>query len=210
MTPEAWQTIKQLFQEALEQKPEKRAAFLDEACRDHPEARAIIDEMLAGESASDDFLESSGEDFFPILTGIDTAGDALAGNQVGAFRLERLLGEGGMGSVYLGVREDSEFRQQVAIKLIKRGMDTRAVLQRFQAERQTLASLSHPNIARLYDGGSTADGLPYLVMEYIEGIPIHDYCDQNRLTLRQRLQAVPQGLPGSRLCAPEPDCPPGH
>jgi len=92
-----------------------------------------------------------------------------------------------MGAVYLAVRADDQFRQRAAIKLVKRGMDTDFVLRRFRNERQILAALNHPNIARLLDGGATEDGLPYFVMEYIEGLPIHRYCDTRRLTIAERL-----------------------
>ena len=106
---------------------------------------------------------------------------------IGAYRIVRELGRGGMGTVFLAVRADAQFEQRVAIKLIKRGMDSDAVLQRFRHERQILAGLDHPNIARLLDGGSTPDGLPYFVMEYVDGLPIDDYCRARALTIQARL-----------------------
>jgi eukaryotic-like serine/threonine-protein kinase len=102
----------------------------------------------------------------------------------------RRLGRGGMSSVYLAERADAQFRKRVAIKIVRRGMDTDDVLRRFRSEQQILASLDHPNIARLYDGGTTGDGLPYFVMEYIDGLPIDDYCDRQQLNVRQRLRLV--------------------
>lgn len=108
--------------------------------------------------------------------------------QAGPYRLVREIGRGGMGVVYLAERADGQFRKKLALKLVKRGMDTDEILHRFRHERQILASLEHPNIARLYDGGATDDGRPYLVMEYIEGEPITDYCDRQRLTVEERLQ----------------------
>src|SRR5438477_3602826 len=93
-----------------------------------------------------------------------------------------------MGAVYLATRSDNEFSKRVAIKLVKRGMDTDFIIRRFRHERQILANLDHPNIARLLDGGTTSDGLPYFVMEYIEGIPLHDYCDAHRLNTEMRLR----------------------
>lgn len=113
--------------------------------------------------------------------------DAMIGREIGVYRLERELGRGGMGAVYLADRVDGEFNQTVAIKLIKRGMDTDLILKRFRRERQILAALNHTNIAYFLGGGSTEDGLPYYVMEYIEGRPLYRYCDENHLNIRERL-----------------------
>lgn len=116
---------------------------------------------------------------------------ALApGIRVGPYRIVREIGRGGMGVVYLAERADQEFQKRVALKVVKRGMDTDEVLRRFRHERQILASLEHPNIARLLDGGATADGRPCLVMEYIEGEPIDAYCDRRRLGIRERLELL--------------------
>src|SRR5439155_10992779 len=106
---------------------------------------------------------------------------------IGPYQLIRLLGSGGIGHVWLARRADEHFEKDVALKLIKRGMDTEEILSRFRQERQVLARLEHPNIARLIDGGATPDGLPYLVMEYVEGEPIDAYCDRKCLSLRSRL-----------------------
>lgn len=107
-------------------------------------------------------------------------------SQIGNYELIREIGEGGFGIVYLA-KQQSPIRRKVALKIIKPGMDTKRVIARFEAERQTLALLNHPHIAKVFDAGSTDDGRPYFVMEYIEGIPITDYCDKNELTIRQRL-----------------------
>lgn len=112
----------------------------------------------------------------------------LAGKNVGPFRVVRPIGSGGMGIVYLAERSDDQFEQRVALKVIKRGLDSSDILRRFQAERQILARLEHPNIARLIDGGVTEDGLPYFSLEYVEGSPIDDYCDHRRLTVDERLR----------------------
>jgi len=106
---------------------------------------------------------------------------------IGHYRLGERIGEGGMGEVYLAERED-QFRQRVAIKLIRPGMANPEVVRRFVIERQTLAALNHPHIVRLVDGGATEDGLPYLVVDYVDGIPINRYCDQHKLSISQRLQ----------------------
>jgi serine/threonine protein kinase len=114
--------------------------------------------------------------------------DSLVGKRVGIYRLQSKIGKGGMGAVYSASRDDGEFRQQVAVKLIKRGMDTDFVLNRFRHERQILASLEHPFIARLLDGGTTDDGLPYFVMDFIKGEPLIAYAEKNNLDLRKRLE----------------------
>jgi serine/threonine-protein kinase len=107
---------------------------------------------------------------------------------IGTYQIIRQMGEGGMGSVYLGIRADKEFKKHVAIKVIKKGMDSGAIVARFRRERQILASLDHPSIAKLLDGGTTEDGLPYFVMEYIQGKSVNEYCDNHKLTIRERLQ----------------------
>ena len=107
--------------------------------------------------------------------------------RIGPYRIIREIGRGGMGVVYLGVREGDRFRKHVAVKVLKRGMDTGEILKRFEQERQVLAALNHPGVARLYDAGETEDGLPYFAMEYIEGQPIDDYCDTHRLRIAERL-----------------------
>lgn len=118
--------------------------------------------------------------------------DSMIGQRVGVFELKRELGRGGMGAVYLAERADGEFDQTVAVKLIKRGMDTDLILKRFRRERQILAALNHPNIAYFLGGGSTSDGLPYFVMEFIEGKSLYRFCDENRLNINERLQIFKQ------------------
>jgi serine/threonine protein kinase len=118
--------------------------------------------------------------------------NSMIGRRIGAYRLEDEVGRGGMGAVYRAQRVDGEFDQTVAIKLIKRGMDTDMILRRFRRERQILASLNHPNVAYFLGGGSTEDGLPYFVMEYIDGLPLYKYCNHNKLTVRERLAVFRQ------------------
>src|SRR5215470_16789396 len=113
---------------------------------------------------------------------------SMIGRTIGVYRLEEEIGRGGMGAVYRAVRTDGEFDQTVAIKLIKRGMDTDQILGRFRRERQILAALNHPNIASFLGGGSTVDGLPYFVMEFINGKPLYAFCDENKLGIHDRLR----------------------
>ncbi len=147
--------------------------------------RGRIEQLLSHESAAADFLEA------PVLTGLlehwrTTESEAFAGSQLGAYRIERELGRGGMGVVYLAVRDDDAFRKQVAIKLVWPGLSQMA--DRFRQERQMLADLEHPHIARLLDGGTTAQGWQYLVMEYVEGVALTEYCQQHNLSVRARLE----------------------
>src|SRR5215212_3540756 len=113
--------------------------------------------------------------------------NSILGRRIGAYRLEEEIGRGGMGVVYRAERVDGEFDQTVAIKLIKRGMDTDMILKRFRRERQITAALNHPNIAYFFGGGSTDDGLPYFVMEFIVAHPLYNYCDEHRLGLKESL-----------------------
>ena len=184
MTTERWQRLQDLFHRALES-PE-RAAFLDRECTNDPALRAEVERLLDAHERAGGFI---GEPAI-VLAGLAVGeSDAFqAGRRVGAYRLVRALGHGGMGAVYLAERDDGAFEQRVAIKLIKRGMDTDQVLHRFRAERQILASLDHPHIGRLLDGGTTAEGVPYFAMEYIEGQPIDAYADGAGLGVDGRLR----------------------
>ncbi len=194
MKAEDWGQLKSLFHAAVELHASERAAFLDEACVGDTELRRRIEALLASHEQAGAFLIS------PALVeaGVIAADEhersreeqaaPLAGGRVGHYEIIREIGRGGMGTVCLAVRADDHYRQQVAIKLVTRGMDTDMILRRFMMERQILADLEHPNIARLLDGGATADGLPYFVMEYIEGQPITQYCDERRLPIAARLR----------------------
>jgi non-specific serine/threonine protein kinase/serine/threonine-protein kinase len=186
MTPERWARIKQLFDAALERATERRTQFVAEASAGDEALRAEVESMLAAHAAASGFIKS------PIAAEAaelfaQQQPDTLAGTLVGPYKLLREIGRGGMGAVYLAVRADDAYRKQVAIKLIQRGWDQDAV-RRFRDERQILAALDHPNIARLLDGGATAEGLPYLVMEYIEGQPLTAYCDAHKLPTVERLK----------------------
>ncbi len=195
MTPERWKQVKEMFNAALDRPIDEREAFLTKACGDDPSLRHQIEYLINCHQQAGDFIEAPAAAPHNSLwsdEAVTQQFDAMAGRRVGAYRLVREIGRGGMGAVYLAVRADNQFSQRTAIKLIKRGMDTDFILRRFRNERQILAALNHPNIARLLDGGTTDDGLPYFVMEYIEGLPIHRYCDTHRLTVAERLKIFRQ------------------
>ncbi len=191
MTPERWQQVEEIFQAALDLTPEERTRFVSEACADDTELKRDVESLLShhdsGASLVDAHHFAAGEltSFEPL--GIDDEVDPMIGRRLGAYQIEREVGRGGMGNVYEASRVDMEFRKRAAVKIVKRGMDTDFVLRRFRKERQILAALDHPNIALLLDGGTTEDGLPYFVMEFIEGQPLYRYCDANNLTVAERL-----------------------
>jgi serine/threonine-protein kinase len=186
MNPEQWQRVEQIFGAALEQPPAERAAVVAAACGDDT---ALRDEVLAlleqTEPAAAYFADLSGRIGVPRQTDVDL--EQLVGRTIGSYRLLRPLGRGGMGVVYLAERDDRQFEKQVALKLLPVGMGSSEGVQRFLLERQILARLEHPGIARLLDGGLADDGTPYYVMEYVEGTPIDEYCDRTRLGVDARI-----------------------
>jgi eukaryotic-like serine/threonine-protein kinase len=187
MTPERYHLVKQLLASVIEQEPQQRAAFLAQTCAEDEELRREVESLLAHQEPSADFIEESAFDVSARVLA-DEAAAPMLGRRIGPYRIVRQLGVGGMGAVYLAERDDAQYRKTVAVKLIKREMLTGDTLRRFHNERQILANLEHPNIARLVDGGTTDDGIPYLVMEYIEGLPIVDYCEARQLALEERLK----------------------
>ena len=183
--PDRWALIKNLFAEAADLPGFARAAWLAEACGNDEALRAEVEKLLAADAQAEAFLENA-----PIN---NFAREQFAeGESVGAYRIVRELGRGGMGTVYLAERAAAGFEQRVALKVIKRGMDSDEVLRRFIAERQILAQLNHPNIARLLDGGQTTDGRPFYVMEYIEGVALDDYAKTHSLPVTERLRLFQQ------------------
>lgn len=186
MDAERWQRIDGVVQAALELDPLERTVFLDSACPDD-EFRLEVERLIVEAERTDSFLER------PALGVLEAAGDgsppdANAPLQVGPYRIVKRLGAGGMGSVFLAERADEEYQHQVAIKLLHASWPSESLIRRFRVERQILASLHHKNIATLLDGGSTEEGQPYLVMEFVDGRPIDEYCNQERLPIRQRLE----------------------
>lgn len=176
-----------LFHEALSMTdPGERAAFLDRTCAGNPQLRSAVEGLLAATVPASFVLDRS----VPPLSANGLIGESppeILGILVGPYRLLERLGEGGFGVVYLAEQE-APIRRQVAVKMIKPGMDTRQVVARFEAERQALALMDHPHIARVLDGGQTLEGRPYFVMELARGTPITTYCDEQRLTPRERLR----------------------
>jgi serine/threonine protein kinase len=192
MTPERWQQIKHVLDEAIALDAARRRPYLERIGSADPDLCSEVETLLRHHlQAASGFLvkpmfkdRADSSPTKPILSRV--------GNRVGVYQLLEEIGQGGMGSVYRAARADGQYEKQVAVKLVRSGYDTESVLERFRHERQILASLDHPNIARLLDGGTTDDGLPYLVMELIEGIPVDEYCNQHSLSISQRLQLFQQ------------------
>jgi eukaryotic-like serine/threonine-protein kinase len=181
--PEKWVQVKELFTLALERDPEDRSSFLRHACAGDDSLRIEVESLLSSFDGTSTFLEDC------VAADLLAAqSSATAGRRIGAYRIMREIGQGGMAVVYLGERADQNYRKQVAIKMVKPGIGSEQVLQRFLNERQTLAALDHSNIVKLLDGGSSEDGSPYLVMDYVEGLPIDQYCDRNKLSVGHRLR----------------------
>ena len=175
--------IEAAFEHALDLDPGQRAAWVRAHCADDAELRAEVDALLAAHSSPPGILERR---LTPVTTALDS--ESLRDRRIGPYRVVRELGRGGMGVVYLAERVDGEFQRQVAIKLLRNSPDAEELHRRFIAERQILASLSHPHIAQLLDGGTTEGQLPYLVMEYVDGLPITTYCDRQALDIPARLR----------------------
>jgi serine/threonine protein kinase/tetratricopeptide (TPR) repeat protein len=186
MTPERYQQIREVLVSAVACPLERRPIFLAEACAGDESLLQEIESLLEHEQPAKEFIEESA--FAVASRVLSDSSEALISSQVGPYRIASEIGRGGMGVVYVAVRDDEHFAKRVAIKVVKRGMDTELVLRRFRNERQILANLEHPNIARIIDGGVTEGGLPYFVMEYVDGKPIDVYCDDKRLSIDERLE----------------------
>src|SRR5215831_3028730 len=192
MTPERWQRLQSLFDEALASDPQARADFIVRQCGTDVSLREQLLSLVMA-SGVDDELEKRVD---RAIAGTVLTGKELEpGANIGRFRIVRLIGRGGMGVVYLAERADREFEQRVAIKVVAGGALSNRIVARLRSERQILANLNHPNIARLLDGGATADGVPYFAMEYVDGRRIDEYCEAQRLDIPQRLRLFQQ------LCA---------
>jgi len=184
--PEQWEKIKEIVGAALEREPGQRAAFLDEVCPRTNTLRAEVDSLLSAHAEAGNLSEGA-------LT-VDTEAASVS-KVLGPYRLLQKLGEGGMGQVWLA-EQIVPVRRKVALKLIKGGMYDESALRRFQSERQSLAIMDHPAIAKVFDAGATPDGQPYFAMEYVPGLAITDYCDQKKLRLRERLELFMRACEG--------------
>ncbi len=202
MNKNQWQQIEKIFYSAMELPPGERDDFVGQACAGDEELRQEVRALLAANRDAASFLDSpvampphSGT-LSPTLVMpqaiSNSTSAAESGIRVGHYRMLREIGRGGMGAVWLAEHADGQFRQQVAIKLLHAGAENEEISRRFRHERQILASLDHPNIARLLDGGTTEDGRPYFVMEHIEGLPIDEYCRQHQLSVDDRLRLFRQ------------------
>ena len=190
MTPERWQQIRTVFDEASALPVAGRNAFLETICAGDDELRHEVESLLSADrDAGTGFLNTPAVDLTKSLPGATTS---RIGRRIGAYNVLEEIGRGGMGEVYRARRADGQYEKEVAIKLVRGGYDTSSVVERFRHERQILASLDHPNIARLLDGGTTDEGIPYLVMELIEGTPIDQYCEGNQLGIPERLRLFMQ------------------
>jgi tetratricopeptide (TPR) repeat protein/tRNA A-37 threonylcarbamoyl transferase component Bud32 len=187
---ERWKVVEDLFHRALDVPDEERTAFIEAEAGGDADVVREVQSLIESDSAASNAMSVAATAVKKALATFHAAETSATspGRIVGRYRLTRELGRGGMGTVYLATRADNTYEKDVALKLVRRGMDTDFILARFRRERQILASLEHPNIARLLDGGATDDGLPYLVMEYVQGVSITDYVRQNDVALEQRLR----------------------
>jgi serine/threonine protein kinase/tetratricopeptide (TPR) repeat protein len=188
MIPERWQEIKRKLHAALELEGTERSAYLAEIGAQDPDLRQELESLIAShEQAGTDFMST------PAAEGVipnpaPPPRPSMIGRRLGQYQILEQIGSGGMGEVYRAERIDQQYQKQVAIKLVRAGQDTDFIVSRFRNERQILASLDHPNIARLLDGGTTEEGIPYFVMDLIEGQPITEYCDSRNLPVAERLK----------------------
>ena len=177
-----WQQVQQLFLECVDLPTEEQSRFLQQVGADDPHLVAEVESLLEADQNSGALIQAAVQDeaesFFDAKM--------LIGEKLGIYRIVREIGRGGMGSVYLAFRDDDEYHKEVALKVVRRGMNSAELLERFRSERQILANLEHPYIARLLDGGSTSDGVPFFVMEYIEGLPVDVFCREETLSSNQR------------------------
>ncbi len=201
MKPERWHSVEDLYHRALQLDATRRVAFLQRSCSHDETLQREVESLLAHDKTAENFMESPALEVAGKLLADDLtlAADGAAmpdsDRTIGSYRLVQQIGQGGMGEVWLA---DQKYpvRRRVALKLIRSGMDTREVITRFESERQALALMDHPAVAKVFDGGSTSSGLPYFVMEYVPGMPITDWCDKHKLTVPERLELFIQVCEG--------------
>ncbi len=187
-----WHEVDALFDHVLDIQDDERASFLDAACQGDHELRETVQKLLAAHVDSSDFLEEPPSVPPEVLSTakerVESESRDRTGELIGPYRVLEEIGRGGMASVYLAERADGQFERHVALKILRRGIDTDDVVARFRAERQILSNLDDPRIARMYGGGSTEDGLPWLAMEHVDGLRITDHCDSRHCTTEERVQ----------------------
>jgi eukaryotic-like serine/threonine-protein kinase len=191
LIPERWRQVREILDSAIAMAASERPSYLDKSCSGDVELRTEVESLLESHDRADVFLKDPAIDLKSAIRDSGRQTDR-AGRRIGVYQILEEIGHGGMGEVYRASRADGQYDKQVAIKFVRVGLDSSFVLERFRNERQILASLDHPNIAGLYDGGTTEDGIPYLVMELIEGTPIDRYCDEHNLDVPQRLRLFNQ------------------
>ncbi|HEY7637922.1 MAG TPA: serine/threonine-protein kinase [Gemmatimonadales bacterium] len=188
LTPSRWQRLAPILDEALELSADQRAAYLERACAGDARLRAELEALLSADEASGEFLEGSAEAYLEGMAAGGLGDSVPSGTVLGPYRVTRELARGGMGAVYLAERADGQFDQRVALKLIRGGLESAELRRRFLTERQILARLNHPHIAKLLDGGVSPDGRPWFAMEYVEGQPLTAYCEARQLPLLARVR----------------------
>lgn len=186
LTPEDWARLQEIFDAATTLSSEERPAYLDSVCGESPGLRSCVESLLLSADADTRVGKVVGTAAVDVL---DVALPAV-GAMLGSYRITGIIGRGGMGVVYRAIRADDEYQKEVAIKAAAVGLLSPELRERFLSERQILATLDHPNIARLLDGGTTADGIPYVVMEFVSGKPIHTYCEEAGLNRRERIELI--------------------
>jgi non-specific serine/threonine protein kinase/serine/threonine-protein kinase len=188
MNPERWRQVREILEGAISIPPDERRAYLDQASSNDAELRLEVESLLRSHERADSvFMKTPAIDWADSASEDDHKFDRV-GRRIGVYQIVGEIGHGGMGEVYRALRADGQYEKEVAIKLVRVGLDTSILLARFRHERQILANLDHPNIARLLDGGTTEDGIPYLVMELVAGVPIDTYCEATGLDVTERLR----------------------
>jgi serine/threonine protein kinase/tetratricopeptide (TPR) repeat protein len=193
MDTDRWARLEEIFSQAMKRAPEARASFLSEACKQDDELRERVESLIAHADTEDGITAAVRRAMGAEAE--ERSGLTGPGDEIGPYRIVKQLGQGGMGEVWLA-EQSKPIQRRVALKVIKRGMDTRQVVARFEAERQALAMMDHPCVAKVHDGGATPGGRPFFVMEYVPGVPITDYCDSHRLSLSERLAVFRQVCEG--------------
>ena len=207
MQSERWRRVEDLYHRAVQMDATHRIAFLEDACAHDEALKREVESLLAQDQDAENFIETPALQLAGKLFATDSTlatGLTESDRTIDSYRLLQQVGEGGMGEVWLA-EQSYPVRRRVALKLIRSGMNTREVTLRFESERQALALMDHPAVAKVFDGGSTSSGLPYFVMEYVPGVPITDWCDQHTLTVPERLELFVQVCEGVKTRAPKGD-----